>query len=217
MKLIAIVLLSLVIHGCNYINRYSDQVRGSGVMKSEKRTVALFSSIEASGAYDIKIVSQGEQSLELEGDDNILPLVSTEVRGDKLYIRSTKGFSSGRGIRVRISVPDIKGIESSGATSFEISNLKNDNFSIDSSGASTINVTGETKKVTIESSGASRINTEGLKAPVVTVTMSGAGSASVFASQELNATISGAGEITYAGDPATVNRKVSGVGSISEK
>src|SRR6185295_1608120 len=144
MKLIAIVLLSLMLDGCSFVKSYSDQVRGSGIRKAEKRTVAPFSSIEASGAYDIKIVSQGEQSLELEGDDNLLPLVATEVRGDKLYIRSPKGFAAAKGIRVTISVPDIKGISSSGATAFDISNVKNESFSVDSSGASTINVSGET-------------------------------------------------------------------------
>ena len=49
------------------------------------------------------------------------------------------------------------------------------------------------------------------------VTVTGAGSVNVYATQELNATVSGVGQITYAGDPPVVNKSVSGVGSINKK
>ena len=45
----------------------------------------------------------------------------------------------------------------------------------------------------------------------------GAGSISVYASERLDASVSGIGSIDYSGNPATVNRSVSGLGKISQK
>ena len=66
-------------------------------------------------------------------------------------------------------------------------------------------------------SGAGNVSAGDLKAKDVDVTMSGAGNANVYASNKLDATISGAGSVTYAGDPPTVNKNVSGIGSIAKK
>lgn len=215
MKFTFILVLGLLLSGCNYI--HGDQVVGSGVSKTEKREVSSFDSIEASGALDVEIVCQKEPSLELEGDDNLLPLLKTEVRGGTLYIEPQKNFSVRKAIRVRITAPNIQKISSSGASSFDVSNIKNEKLRIQNSGASNVNLSGQTVALELELSGASKADTEKLTAERVTINLSGAGKANVYASQELNADVSGAGSVTYMGDPKTVNRNVSGVGSISRK
>jgi hypothetical protein len=220
MKNLAIgVLLSfaLVVSGCSVMKRMGGEVVGSGNMKTEKREVPAFTSVATSGAFTVDVVCQKERSLSLEGDDNILPLVSTEVKGGTLYIDSQKSYSSKKPVVVRISVPDITGLTSSGAGEFTIANIKNEVLHIDISGAATVKATGETKNLTIKMSGAGSIQTSDLKATDVEVTMSGAGNADVYASNKLNADISGAGSVTYAGDPPTVNKNISGIGSIAKK
>jgi hypothetical protein len=95
--------------------------------------------------------------------------------------------------------------------------VRNDHLKIDTSGASNIQASGETKKLEIDMSGASNINTRELRALSVRVSGSGAGHAKVYASEELNAKLSGVGSITYAGDPKVVTKDVSGLGSISKE
>jgi hypothetical protein len=196
---------------------FGDQVVGSGVIKTEKRTVPAFTAVDASGAFEIDIVCQKETSLELEGDDNLLPLVKTEVRGGTLYLKPEKSFSVKKALRVRIAAPNIESLSSSGASSFNVSDVKNEKLKIDTSGASNINLSGETKTLDMDMSGASKVNTEDLHAARVTISMSGAGKANVYASEELNAKVSGAGSVTYSGDPKVVHPEVSGVGSVSKK
>ncbi len=215
MRLTIILLLGLLLTGCNHINR--DSVAGSGVSKTEKREVAAFTAVDASGALEIEIVCQQEPSLALEGDDNLLPLLKTEVRGGTLYIHSEKSFSTRKAIRVRITAPNIESIQSSGASSFQVTDIKNEKLKVENSGASSINLSGQTVTLDLELSGASKADTEKLIAERVTVNLSGAGKANVYASDVLNADVSGAGSVTYTGDPKTVNRNVSGVGSISKK
>jgi hypothetical protein len=114
-------------------------------------------------------------------------------------------------------VPDVDSISSSGAGSFRIVDVKNSKMKIDASGASNFDIGGETVTLDLNLSGATKIDTEKLRASRVRISLSGAGKATVFASEELDATVSGAGSVTYAGNPKTVNKKVSGVGSVSKK
>lgn len=215
MRITIILLLGLLLTGCGYIK--GDSITGSGKMKTEKREVASFTSIDASGALEVEIACQQEPGLELEGDDNLLPLIKTEVRGGTLYITSEKSFSSRRGIRARITAPNIESISSSGASDFRVTQIKNEKLRVENSGASSINLSGETRVLILELSGASKAETENLKAERVTVSLSGAGKANVYASEELNAEVSGAGSVTYTGDPKTVSPKISGIGSVSKK
>ena len=57
----------------------------------------------------------------------------------------------------------------------------------------------------------------GLKAENVRITVSGAGDAEVYASKSLHAVISGAGDVVYDGNPADVQREISGWGEVSPK
>ncbi len=214
MRLTIILLLGLLLTGCGYINR--DSVVGSGTLKTEKREVGSFSSIDANGALEIEIVCQKEPGLELEGDDNLLPLLKTEVRGGTLYLEPQKTFSSKKSIRVRITMPNLESLSSSGASNFQVKEIKNEKLKVDSSGASNINLSGETRVLDVNLSGASKVESERLRAERVSVALSGAGEANVYASDELNAEVSGVGSVTYSGDPK-VNKKVSGVGSVSKK
>ena len=192
-------------------------VAGSGVIKNEKRSISGFTAIDASGAFDIDVVCQKEPSLELEGDDNLLSLVKTEVRGSTLFISQERPFSVKKAIRVKLTVPNIESISSSGAGNFHVTQIKNEKLKIDTSGASTLEMSGETVALNLDMSGASKVDTERLRAARVKISLSGAGKATVFASEELSADVSGAGSVTYAGDPKTVNKNVSGVGSVSKK
>lgn len=202
--------------GCKVFKGMTGQEVGSGNRKTEKRDVAAFTSISSSGAFNVEVVCQKERSLSLEGDDNILPLVTTEVKGATLYLDSKKGYSTKKPIVVRITIPDLDELNSSGAGEFTVTNIKNESVRFKTSGAATITASGETKTLKIDMSGAGSIATANLKADDVNVTMSGAGSADVFAAKKLDASISGAGSITYSGDPV-VTKNVSGIGSIEKK
>jgi hypothetical protein len=217
LKITIVLLLALSLAGCSHLRGLKNQIIGSGVIKTETRIISSFTSIDASGAFDVEVVCQKEPSLEIEGDDNLLPLITTEVHGSTLTIKPEKAFSVKRSIRVRISVPNIEYISSSGATSFRVSNVKNDKMKIEASGASSFDIAGETVALDLALSGATKIDTETLHAARVRISLSGAGKAIVFASEELDADVSGAGSVTYAGNPKTVNKKVSGVGSVSKK
>jgi len=85
MKRFLIILLAVLVvtfAGC----KFGRGIAGSGNRKTEKRDLKSFNAIDTSGAYDVKITCQKPASFEIEADDNILPLIKTEVRDGVLFV-----------------------------------------------------------------------------------------------------------------------------------
>jgi len=209
-----LILVPLVAAACH--RNFTSNISGSGKRALQKREVASFASISTQGAFDIQVVCQKPVSLEIEGDDNILPLITTEVNNNVLYIKNIQGYSVREPIKVRISVPNLDGITVSGAGKTDISGIKNDKFEIDSSGAPTIKVSGATKVVDIDTSGAAKIDTSKLQASRAVVDSKGVSRVDLSAADQLDVTISGPSHVTYKGDPV-VNKTVHGPGSVEKK
>jgi len=214
MKRIANVLLPasllFVLWGCHI------GVHGSGVRKTEKRDLPSFTAIETTGAFEVQVTCQKPASFEIEGDDNILPLIQTEVRNGVLHVSSTRRYSTRNPIALRITVPDLASVSSTGAGRFRVSDLKNESFEIHSTGAALVIVEGQSDNVKISSTGAGRIDTHDLRASKVEVTVTGVAAVDVYASDQLDVNVSGAGRVTYSGD-AKVNKHVSGAGEVTRK
>lgn len=215
-RTVCFLALLLAMTGCGYHGfGGKNNVTGSGVVKTEKRNIGAFTAVEVSGAYEVEIIAQKEPSLEIEGDDNLLPFVKTEVKNGTLYISSDRSFSTRKAIRIRATTKEIQGLSTSGASEIKLDGVKSESFVLESSGASKINVAGETKTLEVEMSGASKIDARNFRASRVKVSSSGAGRASVYATEEVNAEVSGAANVTYYGEPKVVNKEVSGAGSVS--
>jgi Putative auto-transporter adhesin, head GIN domain len=211
---VILILVPVVAAGCHY--HMHSGISGSGKRALQKRDVASFSSISTQGAFDIEVVCQKPVSLEIEGDDNVLPLVTTEVSNNVLYIKNTQSYSVHDPISLRISVPNLEAATVSGAGKLNISGVKNEKFELDSSGAPTIRVSGDTKVVDIDTSGAAKIDTHRLHASQAVVDSKGVSKVELAASDTLNVTISGPSHVTYEGDPV-VNKTIHGPGSVDKK
>jgi len=214
-KILLIIVLCSLTSGCHYAAKMHG-VAGSGVRKVEKRELSPFSSISTDGAFEIDVVCQQPQTLEIEGDDNLLPMISTEVSNGVLRINNSGSFSTRTPMKIKISVPNIEGITANGAGKIEVSRLKNDKFDIDSNGAPTIRVSGETKELEIDANGAGHVDAHKLRASRAEVESNGVAKVEVFASDVLNVTVSGPSQVIYDGDPE-VNQTVNGPGSVQRR
>ena len=195
---------------------FNSGVRGSGNLVAEKRNVTGFTKVDASGAFQVEVVAGKEFSVEVQGDDNLLPLVSTAVDGETLEIKTTRRVSTSNRMKVVISAPEINEIIASGASSFTVSGIENESISLDTGGASRIKVSGTAKNVNIDMGGASKVDASALDAENVSVEGGGASYAKVKASAELTADMGGASRLSYLGEPKVVNKKTSGVANIKQ-
>src|SRR6266403_6023012 len=98
-----LVACSLVLSGC----KFNRGIAGSGVRKTEKRDLKSFNAIDTTGAYEIDVTCQKPASFEIEADDNILPLIKTEVRDGILFVTSEQRISPSRAVRLRINLEEL--------------------------------------------------------------------------------------------------------------
>lgn len=193
------------------------KTKGSGRVATESRGVRDFKGVDVGGTFQVEIVAGKDFAVEIEADDNLIPLVRTDVRGGVLYIETDGRVSTENGLKARIFAPDIDSIDASGVARVNLSGVGNEEVRVDTSGASKIAVEGETGKLIVEVSGASSVDAEKLKARSAAVNASGASSVSVFAAEAIRSDASGASRIVYSGGPKSVQKSVSGAASVVSK
>lgn len=193
------------------------RLEGSGNIVREARSVRTFGSIEVGSAFHVEVNVGPALSVEVEGDDNLLEFVKTDVRGDTLHIDMDKSHRSKERLRVHISVPNLNHVDSSGAASVNVVGLQNEKFGIDSSGGSKVTVAGRTGSIAVDISGGARVNASDLIATNGNVETSGGATAEVSVSSQLKARASGGSRILYAGSPTHVDSNASGGAKISVK
>ena len=193
------------------------KVKGSGQMASEVRDVTGFHALDVGGVFQVEITSGREFAVEVEADDNLMPLIRTDVRGGVLRIKTERKLSTSNPIRVRVSAPDIDDLDVSGAANVTLANISNSGLNVDASGASKIKIAGETAKLVVDVSGATKIDADGLAAEHATVDASGASYVAVQVAGQLRTNASGASRIDYSGTPTDVIKKTSGGASVSPR
>ena len=206
--LVAVVAVLFVLTGCSVVS-------GSGQVKSEVREVSGFTGIELSGEGEVTIEQGEAESLTVEAEDNVLPVLTSEVNGSVLRLgtRPRTTLMTRNPIRYRVQLPNLTSISLSGSGSVSAENLQVNALQVDISGSGTMSLAGSADEQDVEMSGSGRYDAAGLRSRSVTLEISGSGNAAVAASERLRVDISGSGTVTYSGDP-TVDQSVSGSGRL---
>lgn len=212
--LLLVLLLPLLGAGCHH--RFGADVKGSGKRVTQKRDVASFTSISAEGAFDIEVVCQKTLGIEIEADDNLIPLITTEVSNNVLTVKPKSNYSASDAPKIKISVPNIETFAADGAGTIQISGVNNDKLQINVDGAPTLTASGTTKMVGIDANGAAKIDTHNLRAAHAVVDSKGVSKVDLGVSTQLDVTVSGPSHVTYSGDPV-VNKTVHGPGKVEKR
>ncbi|MGI0149313.1 MAG: GIN domain-containing protein, partial [Thermoplasmata archaeon] len=112
---IALVTALITATGCEAISMASGAVRGSGKVATASRELPPFTRIEILGSSDVEASVGGAQNVTVEADDNILPMITTEVHNGALVISSRGSFMSRSTVRVTLSVPALEGVSVTGS------------------------------------------------------------------------------------------------------
>ena len=210
-SLLALSILLLLAAGCDWRG-----VRGNGTMKTEQRPVTDFTRIQAGGFYEIEW-HPGSPSLSVTTDENLLGNVATRIDGNVLKIDVHGQIAPSHGIKIMVASTSLGGADLSGASKMEATGLTGDRFSLETSGATKVTLTGHTTRLIASLTGASKLDADALQTEAVEIAVTGAGNANVTATKSLQAAITGAGRVTYGGNPPQVQKKVTGAGKISPR
>ncbi len=232
MKTTLFLLVALFINSCQF-----NCTKGSGNITSEERDFAGARTIELAGSAHVYVSLDSATSLKIEADDNVMPLITTQMQGEKLVIGSKKCYSTKSPVKVYIHVQDLDGVSLTGSGAIEGSSVfTSDVFDISLSGSGTVDFSLKAKSVLADLSGSGRIHLQGetenisvgvagsgnidaakLKSLSVEVSITGSGSASVYATESLDVNITGSGSVLYSGEPAEVKKNITGSGTISKQ
>jgi hypothetical protein len=239
MRKILLLLLPvvLIVSSCRFGG--GKHVEGNGNIKTEERNVEAFSEVEVHGAIDV-YVTQGElKPVRIEGDENLLQYIEIKQVGNKLEVRSRKGYNldASQDMKIFVTSPAYSSIDVSGACDIIGENriTGNDQLRLqvsgageikmevdvpkirtDISGSGSVNLKGKTRDFECDLSGAAEAHCYDLLAENASVEISGAGDVELYASMKLDARVSGAGTVKYKGNATEVNQKVSGAGSVNK-
>jgi hypothetical protein len=128
--------------------------------KKETRAVSGFTGIDASSAFDITVTKGGTESLVIEADDDIMPLVRSEVRNGvlHLYLDNHRQIRNIKTLKASVVMKNLDKAVLSGASKLTANDLFTpDKFKGDCSGASNLTVNVNTGELSISASGACKI------------------------------------------------------------
>lgn len=188
---------------------------GSGVVVTESRPVSGFRAVEVRGAGAVDVQLGAADGLEIEADDNVLAHVRAEVVGDRLVLGLQPGTSLRNvTLRFRVTATALDEVSSDGSADLRVDGLAADAFALHVNGSGDAELAGTATALSIDVEGSGEVDAGALVAQRAAVTVSGSGDVVVHATESLDATIQGSGDIAYRGNPATVTRDVAGSGDV---
>lgn len=205
--------LVLVVAGCQWFGG----VKGDGTPKTEPRQVPAFSKVTVKGAFHADITAGATQAVEISGDENLVPLVTTESKGDELDIDTSKPVRPKLDLVAKLATPTLAAVSVTGASQLALRGVGGEAFDLDVTGSAQVKAAGATHKLTIHVSGTGEIDASALTAEDVRVEVSGSGDLDVTATGVLDVSITGSGHVRYHGTPREVKKSITGSGSIEPK
>lgn len=226
---ITYILALLSLHSCGRIDNVD--INPVGVKEIITKELPAFDKITTCGMLDIIIKTGDKYEAIINADSAYVPYIITGVKNGELTIclknKNLHLWTSG--IKITITCPSIKEINSMGATDIKFEDTKTNTLSIDLSGSSSVKGKVECNELNIDLSGSSVLTLSG-KANKCNIDLSGGslfdakdfetmnlnfdGSGSsviegITVKNSINADLSGSSVLTYKGEPKSINSDLS--------
>ena len=204
--------------------------------RGEVREVHDFQAVSLDGVGTL-VITQGEtEALTIEAEPHVLERIETRVEDGTLFIRPDESFETDEPILYNLTVLQLNSIEVLGAGQVEaaaftaeelvlrvsgsgrvyLDGLNVGVLDVAAGGSAELELAGVVDQQIVVLGGASHYAASNLESRVAAVTVEAAGEATVMVSEQLEADVSGAGRISYLGDPV-VSQVVSGAGTLSKE
>ena len=174
---------------------------GEKEIKTEDRKVAAYESVEVSGAYHL-VLTEGEVgTLKVKGQKEVLPYLKTSVSNKVLYVSIDNKYKLKTSLTVYVPInTSSKKIVAKGAVDISTQEkLKVGNLQFKIEGSGDLDATVEATSLDLQVAGAGDVDIAGSTAHVT---------------EDVDASISGAGSITVKGNPPVFKKSVKGIGRI---
>ena len=232
---VSLVLISISIASAQ--NWDKEKVKGNGVQTTVTRTTENYDKIAVQGSFNVELIAAKEGTIAINGDENLMEYLITEVVDQELKIYFKKNINYSYKNKITITVPfeEINEVSLTGSGEIITKNTINaNNFEVKMTGSGdcklqinaqktiakftgsgNLELLGTTDELEAKTAGSGAINCLNLASQNVNATVAGSGDLQVNCSNNLIAKVAGSGTIKYTGNPKTTDTKVSGSGDIS--
>jgi len=185
----------LAFWGIIFVGFFTACAMGNSNVISQERAMEGFNGITVVGVGNVNVHPEKNYKVIVTTDSNLQDWVLTTVDGNNLRISQRSGSFNPTELTIDVYMPELKSLSLNGAGNFKIN-------------------AGNTSELNISLSGAGNIDALNLAVQNVTIYHSGVGNAKIWATDSLNGTLSGVGNILYKGNPAiNIDRK--GIGYVN--
>lgn len=234
-------LLAVAFAGCGDdldldLSGSSERVEGSGAVIEESRDLAEFDAVDLRGEGLVELGAGADAMIEIETDDNLVPLIDTDVVDGTLVIstREDTVIDPTDDVVYRLGCPLLSTVTLTGAGTIDLATCTTDSvlelvllgagtvaapvveaeeLRADLLGAGTIRALGSVEVLDVSLLGAGEFDGGDLRATRANVAAPGAGSATVWVTDELDVSVPGVATVRYYGDPELTSSVV-GVGNV---
>jgi len=234
--LLLVLCFTTIMHAQFWGNK---KINGNGNLTTITRTTNNYDAVKCAGFMDFALVKGIEGKISIEGEENLLKYIVTEVKDNKLIIKVENGISLRtswkKGIKITVPFEDINYVSLSGSgdvwnedtiteDSLKVSlagsgdinlNVDTENLKSSLSGSGDIKLNGKTDNLETSVTGSGDFHGFDLEANNTDVSVTGSGDAEVICKKMLKAKVTGSGDIQYKGNPEKEDTKIVGSGSIS--
>ncbi len=234
MKAIKLSILALPLTFVSCINC----IEGTGDAVEEERSLHQFEELSIETSINVTLHQDrnlDQPKLVLNGQQNILDNIVTDVSGNVLEIDAEKCFNTNDVLEAHLYFAEIKEIDISGSGSLNSDGkIKGEDLelNIDGSGEVDLKVKYESLDTDINGSGdvtlrgnvvehdavingSGDILAVGMKTTETELEINGSGSCEVHATESLDISVNGSGDVKYKGNPQHLNQQINGSGGVS--
>jgi hypothetical protein len=232
------LLLSLSINAQDWWGN-GKRIKGNGNVITKTRTVDTFDKIGVGGSFDVLLVKGKEGRISIKGEENIIPYIVTEIKGNTLKISYKKNtnINTTRRLTITVSFEDIEGIALGGSGNLTSEDLiKADDLSVSLGGSGNIKIkidtrevsssiggsgniklSGKSKELTCSIAGSGSIRAYDLTVDSVIAKIAGSGSIKTTVKNKIKAKVVGSGSVYYKGNPTHIDTKSVGSGDVIDR
>jgi hypothetical protein len=202
---------------------HAETVQGSGRIAKDNRPLAHFGALALSLPVQVEVRLGDSESVVVEADDNLLPLIETSVEKGALRIRGVRDNLELKAHALHIVV-NAKQVERmslggsgsikaevlrapqlqftiGGSGSIDVGRAECESASVSLGGSGSLKIAGKAKTLNIKTGGSGEVVAGALQASDVTVSTAGSGQSTVWAQDTLRISSAGSGDVRYYGDP----------------
>lgn len=186
---------------------------GDGNKVTEARQVAAFTAVRVEGSIDAAVKVGGAQAVAVTIDQNLQPLVTTEVSGTTLVIKAKDASWQGKAL-VEITVPALRALSIQGSSDVTIDGGQGD-VSLAIHGSGDLRWNGEAAMLEASVSGSGDMKLSGTAEQAkISVAGSGDVKAGDLTSKAAEVSVAGSGDVELTLDGGTFKARVAGSGDV---